>query len=405
MTQNIKLGLIRETKVPADRRVPLTPKQAKALLEKFNNAEIYVQPSKIRCYTDKEYGELGINLREDLSNCDILLGIKEVQLSELIPGKTYYFFSHISKKQEYNRKLLQEIIKKKISLVDYEHMTDNNENRLVAFGYWAGLVGSYNGIIAWGLKTGRYKIKSAHNCLNIKEMFSELKNADLGNIKILITGGGRVAHGAQKTLNAMNIKKVSPEEFLTKSFSEAVYTQIDPDYYVERIDGNKFDLFHFFDNPSKYKSTFLPFTKITDLYIACHFWDEKSPVFMTKNDMRASDFRIRLIADVSCDIGLPIPSTIRSSTIDKPFYDYDPETGNEIAAFGHDKSVTVMAVDNLPAELPRESSEDFGEKLLEKVFYSIFGHKTNGIIERATIVKSGELTENYSYLQDFADGK
>ena len=184
MTQKIKLGIVRETKVPIDRRVPLTPKQAKDLQEKFNNAEVFIQPSDIRCFSDKEYQDLCINIREDLSNCDILLGVKEIKLPALIPGKTYYFFSHTTKMQEYNRKLLQEIIRKKITLVDYEHLTDINNIRLIAFGYWAGVVGAYNGIIGWGRRTGRYDIKPAHNCLNMKEMFSELDKTDPGIIKI-----------------------------------------------------------------------------------------------------------------------------------------------------------------------------------------------------------------------------
>ncbi len=405
MTQNIRLGIVRETKVPIDRRVPLTPKQARLLLERYNNIEIYVQPSKERCYSDAEYQDLDINLREDLSNCDILMGVKEINLSTLISGKTYYFFSHISKKQEYNRILLQRIIKEKISLVDYEHLTNKKNIRLVAFGFWAGIVGSYNGLIGWGLRTGKYKIKPANNCRDMKEMFHELANIDLGNIKILVSGGGRVAHGAIKTLNSMNLKAVSPNDFLNKTFDEAVYTQIDPDSYVERIDGKKFDLQHFFNNPTEYKSSFLPFTKVTDIFIACHFWDKESPVFMTNNEMNLSDFKIQLIADVSCDIAKPIPSTLRASTINNPFYGYNPDTGLETEAFGSDKIITVMAVDNLPAELPRDASADFGDKLMSELFPAIFGKDEDDLIERATIVKEGKLTEKYSYLQNFADGK
>jgi len=405
MTTKIKLGIVRETKIPIDRRVPVTPNQAKLILKSFKNAEIFVQPSDIRCYSDDEYKDNGITLKEDLGNCDILLGVKEVKLSSLIPCKTYYFFSHTSKKQEYNRVLLQEIIRKKISLVDYEHLTDKNNIRLVAFGYWAGVVGAYNGIIGWGIRTGRYRLKPAHNCLNMEEMFMELDKTNPGNIKILITGGGRVAHGAMKTLNAMKLKKVHPDDFINKNYNEAVYSQIDPDSYVERIDGKKFDLHHFFANPSEYRSTFKPFTRVTDIYIPCHFWDEESPVFMNPEDMVSPDFRIKLIADVSCDIGKPIPSTLRPSTIDEPFYGYDPVSGAETDPFGSENTITVMAVDNLPAELPRDASADFGEKLMNELYPAIFGQDKDKIIERATIVSEGKLTEEYSYLQDFADGK
>ncbi|MFC2097436.1 NAD(P)-dependent oxidoreductase [Bacteroidota bacterium] len=405
MCKKIKLGILKETKVPIDRRVPLIPTQTKLLLEKFSNLEIFVQPSEIRCYSDNEYRELGIELKNDLSDCDILIGVKEVDVTKFIKGKTYLFFSHTTKKQEYNRSLLQEIIRKKISLIDYEHLTNANNIRLVAFGYWAGIVGAYNGIIGWGLRTKSFSLKPAHKCRDMEEMFKELQNANLKNIKILITGGGRVAHGAMKTLKALNIRKISPDDFLNNKFNEAVYSQIDPDYYVRRNDGEKFELNHFINNPADYQSIFSAFTKVADLYIPCHFWDKRSPAFMTIEDMKAPDFNIKLIADISCDIRGPIPSTIRSSSIDSPFYGFDPYTGEETEAFGSEKNISVMAVDNLPGELARDASLDFGNKLIEEIFPSLFGEDHNEIIKRATIVKSGKLTEKYFYLQSFADGK
>ncbi len=404
MKKNLKVGILKETKTPPDRRVAVAPEQAIELLNKFPNVDLYFQPSDLRCYSDDEYKALGLSLKQDLSDCDILIGVKEVKVDALIANKKYLFFSHTAKEQSYNRPLLQEVLKKNITLVDYEYLTDEKNIRLVAFGHWAGIVGAYNGLIGFGKRTGLFSLKSAHDCHDMKEMFSEVEKVKLPPVKILITGGGRVAHGAMETLGSLNIKKVTPDEFLNKTFDETVYCQIDPWDYVKRKDGEKFNLQNFFYFPDEFESTFLPYTKVTDIFIACHFWDEKSPVFMTNDDMKANDFKMQVIADVSCDIAGPIPSTIRPSTIAEPFYGYNPQLGKEAEPFDKN-NITVMAVDNLPGELPRDSSVDFGKGLIEKVYPSLFGDDKNEIIKRATIAKDGKLTEKFAYLQDFVDGK
>ncbi len=404
MEKKLKVGVLRETKTPPDRRVTVTPALAARLAEKFPHVELKIQKSGLRAFSDEEYEKAGFSPVDDISDCDILLGVKEVDIPELIAGKTYLFFSHTAKKQPYNRELLQEIIKKNIRLVDHEYLTDKNNVRLVAFGHWAGIVGAYNGLRAWGRRQGSFKLKPAHECHDMKEMKAQLTGLQLPAIKILITGGGRVAYGAMETLAELKLKEVGPDDFLTKEFEEPVVCRIDPDSYVKRKDGSSFDLGHFFANPSEYESTFLPFTKVTDLYVACHFWDPNSPVFMTPEQMAAEDFNIKVIADVSCDIKDPIPSTLRASTIADPFYGYDPKTGRETDAFDQG-AVTVMAVDNLPGELARNASEDFGNLLLDKVYPSLFGGDMDGIIKRASIAEGGKLTEGYSYLQDYLDGK
>ncbi len=403
--EKIKVGILRETKNPPDRRVAIPPKQAVKLLEKFPNVELFVQSSELRAYKDEEYKELGLNVLEDISNCDILVGVKEVDIPALIPEKTYMFFSHTAKKQPYNRKLLQEILKKNIRLIDYEYLTDIHGIRLVAFGRWAGIVGSYNGLLGYGLRSGRYSLRRAHECHDMDEFFEELAKVDLPNIKILVTGGGRVAHGAMEVLNHIKIKKVSPQDFLNKEYDEPVYTQIDPWHYTRRKDGDVFDLEHFIKHPTEYESTFLPYAKVTDMLIACHYWDPNSPKFMTPEDMRAPDFKIELIADVSCDVNGPIPSTVRASTIAEPFYAYDPQTEKEVEDTFNKKYITVMAVDNLPGEAPRNASIDFGNDLIDKVFPSLFGEDKDKIIKRATIAKNGKLTKRFAYLQDYVDGK
>jgi len=403
--KKIKVGVLRETKNPPDKRVPVTPSLAVKLIERFPNIELFIQPSDIRCYTDEEYQYLDLNVKEDLSDCDILVGVKEVEPSTLIADKTYLFFAHVGKKQSYNRGLLQEIIKKKIRLVDYEYLTDYNEQRIVAFGRWAGIVGAYNGLRARGIRTDSFELKPAHKCRDMEEMFAGLKLIQLKKKKILVTGGGRVAMGAMETLSQLNIREVTPDEYLNKEFDEPVLCRLDPEHYVKHRGGVEFNLQHFFNHPEEYESTFKPYTKITDLYIACHYWDPKSPKFIDKEDYLDPDFNITVIADVSCDVNGPIASTVRASTIADPFYGYNPESGEAERPFVNPKNVTVMAVDNLPGELPRNASSDFGKDLIDKVYPSLFGHDDAGIIQRATITKDGKLTERYAYLKDYLEGK
>lgn len=401
---NLKVGVLRETKNPPDRRVVLAPEQALEVSKKFKNIDLYIQPSDIRSFKDDEYLNLGLEMKEDLSDCDILLGVKEVKIDKLIEGKSYLFFSHTAKKQDYNRPLLNACIDKSIHLMDHEYLTDQKGIRLVAFGRWAGIVGAYNGLIAFGKKNNLFNLKRAKDCHDFADMLNEVKKIKLPAIKILITGGGRVAHGALESLAPLNIKKVSPQEFLNNKFDEPVICQIDPDNYTQRKDGSAFDMNHFFKNPIMYESTFRDYTKVTDFYIPCHFWDQESPVFFTKEDVKQDWFNISVIADVSCDIAEPIPTTLRPSTIADPFYGYIPK--NESEGDPWDKNnITVMAVDNLPGELPRDASTDFGKLLTDKVFESMFGEDSLGIIERASITKNRKLTPLYSYLQDFAEGK
>jgi len=403
--KKIKVGVLRETKNPPDKRVPVTPSLAVKLTERFPNTELFIQPSDIRCYTDEEYHYLDLNVKEDLSDCDILVGVKEVEPSTLIADKTYLFFAHVGKKQSYNRGLLQEIIKKKIRLVDYEYLTDYNGQRIVAFGRWAGIVGAYNGLRARGIRTDSFELKPAHQCRDMDEMFAGLRLVKLQKKKILVTGGGRVAMGAMETLSQLNIREVTPDEYLNKDFDEPVICRLDPEHYVKHRGGVEFNLQHFFNHPDEYESTFKPYTKVTDLFIACHYWDPKSPKFITKEDYLDPDFNITVIADVSCDVNGPIASTVRASTIADPFYGYNPKTGEAESPFVDPKNITVMAVDNLPGELPRNASSDFGKDLIDKVYPSLFGHDDAGIIERATITKNGKLTERYAYLQDYLEGK
>jgi alanine dehydrogenase len=402
----MKIGILRENKTPIDKRVPLTPEQCVEVQQKFPHVSIVVQPSKVRCFNDSEYAALGIQLNEDLSDCDILMGVKEERIGDLIEGKKYLIFSHVIKKQPYNRELLQTIINKKIQLIDYEVLTNNEGIRIIGFGRFAGLVGAYSGLRAFGIRNQFFDLKPAHECENLAEMLINLDTINLPPLKIAVTGDGRVANGVLEILNYLKITRLTPEQYLLfEKPPVPIYVQLLPGNYVQRKNGYEFDLFHFFVNPAEYENAFIPFAETTDLLLAAAYWDPKAPALFTTDDMKSESFRISVISDITCDINGSIPSTKRSSVIEDPFYDYNPATEELKPAFSSKQNITVQAVDNLPCELPKDASFDFGRNLIDKVFPSLFGNDTDGIIERATITKNGKLTPGFSYLQDFVDGK
>jgi saccharopine dehydrogenase (NAD+, L-lysine-forming) len=399
--KKFKIGVLREEKNPPDKRVPLTPLICSELSRVYPNVEIVVQPSRIRCYSDEEYTSFGVRLQENLEDCDILMGVKEVPPDLILPGKTYFFFSHTIKKQPHNQKLMKALIAKKVRMIDYETLTDKNHNRIIGFGRYAGVVGAYNGILGYGLKYDLFRLKPAHLCRDRAEMEEELKRVKLPNIKIALTGGGRVANGVIETLGALRIRKVTAEEFLMASFREPVYCQLNPRDYVERPNDHNFDLNDFFKNPEHFVSKFGPFTRVTDLYISAHYWDPRSPKMFTTEDMKAKDFHISVIADITCDIDGSVPTTLRASSIAQPFYGYNIVKGKEDLPFTKD-TICVMAVDNLPCELPRDASDDFGKDLSERALPFLFGEDPDRIIERATIAVNGKLSPAYEYLADYA---
>jgi len=400
-----KIAILKETKNPPDKRVAITPCVAKQISEQFQNVELLVQSSDIRCFADQEYTQQGIKVQENVEDADILIGVKEVKAYTLLDNKTYLFFSHVAKKQPYNRNLLQTVLQKKITLIDYEYLLNPKNVRVVAFGHWAGIVGAYNALKMLGIKTKQFALPAASDLKDLAELKQTVGTLRLLPTKILITGEGRVASGALEILSLLNLPKVSAYDFLHKTFDHAVVCQIGPQDYVKRKDGNDFDLVHFFAFPEMYESTFLPFTKAAELYIPCHFWDNRSPRFITQTDMQAPDFSIKAIADVSCDLQVPIASSIKASTIAEPFYDYNPATGLEEKAFSSDKNVSVMAVDNLPGSLPRDASVDFASALLKEVFPALFNSIDTDMIRNATIAKNGKLTERFAYLQDYVENK
>ncbi|MBS3738338.1 MAG: alanine dehydrogenase [Psychroflexus sp.] len=400
----MKIGIIKERKSPPDRRVVFSPHQLKNLENTYKPLQFVVEPSDIRIFSDESYRNHGILVKEDLSDCDVLLGVKEVPIDALIPNKSYFFFSHTIKKQDYNRKLLQAILQKNINLHDHEVIIDSKGNRLIGFGRYAGLVGAYNGLRLLGKRHQSFELPKVENLPDLNAVLMELDAITIPNIKIILTGSGKVARGAREILEHLKIKEVSVEDYLSKTYQEPVYTNAKVMDYNKRQDGRAGDVKTFFKDPTPYESDFMKFAKVSDLFIAGHFYGDNAPFLFTRQDAKHPDFNIKIVADISCDIDGPVASTIRPSTINNPFYGYDPVNEKEVD-FTNEKAIGVMAVDNLPCELPKDASEGFGKMFAKHVIPAFFNHDKDGILERSLITHEGKLTKRFSYLQDFVEDK
>tara|TARA_R110002049_G_scaffold73909_12_gene190956 strand:+ start:13715 stop:14920 length:1206 start_codon:yes stop_codon:yes gene_type:complete len=400
----MKFGIIRERKNPPDRRVVFSPKKLKEFKEKFSEAELCVETSNIRVFSDDQYKNEGIDVIDNMSACDVLFGVKEVPINALINNKKYFFFSHTIKKQPYNRDLLLAILEKNIELYDHETIVKENGARLIGFGRYAGIVGAYNGFRAIGLKNETFNLPKAETLDSQQELISELNKIQLSNIKILLTGNGKVAYGAKEMLDAMNIKKVSVEDYLSKTFNEPVYCLADVLDYNKRKDEQIKDNFDFYNHPENYESDFMRFAEVTDFFIAGHFYGNGAPYLFTREDAKQLEFNIKFVADISCDVDGPVASTLKASTIADPIYGYNAKTEKEVSYKDKD-AIVVMAVDNLPCELPKDASNGFGEMFLENVIPAFFNNDKDGVLERAKMTENGKLTKRFSYLQDYVDGK
>lgn len=398
----MKFGIIKERKSPPDRRVVFAPEELVRLKEKHPEAQIKVESSDIRIFTDEQYSALELDVVSDVSDCDVLFGVKEVPLYALIPNKKYFFFSHTIKKQVHNRKLLKSILEKKIDLYDHETIVDENFKRLIGFGRYAGIVGAYNGIRAFGIKFELFNLPKAETLSGKDALVERLRRQVLPPIKIVLTGNGKVGNGAKEILQAMKIKEVSVENFLTKIYSEPVFVQIDVLDYNKRIDGQKSDKKDFYTNPTAYTSDFERFTKVSDIFIAGHFYGNDAPVILSREMLCANDCKIKVVADISCDVDGPIACTIKASTIADPLFGYLPSEHKEVDVF-HPGAIVVMSIDNLPCELPKDASEGFGEMFMKHVIPAFFNGDKDGILKRAKITENGQLTERFRYLQDYVD--
>jgi alanine dehydrogenase len=358
----------------------------------------------MRIFSDDAYRKQGIEVTENMTDCDVLLGVKEVPIEALIPNKKYFFFSHTIKKQPYNRRLIQAILHKNIELYDHETIVKENGMRLIGFGRYAGIVGTYNGFRAIGLKNNSFNLPKAASLAGQQELISELNKIRLPNMKILLTGNGKVAYGAKEMLDGMKILQVSVEQYLHNSFEEPVYCLADVLDYNKHKDHQVLDNFDFYNHPEKYESDFMRFATVTDFFIAGHFYGNGAPYIFTREDAKSQKFKIQFVADISCDVNGPIASTLRASTIAAPLYGYNPATESEVD-YKDKEAIVVMAVDNLPCELPKDASEGFGELFLNYVVPAFFNNDKDGILQRAKMTEKGRLTKRFSYLQDYVDGK
>lgn len=404
----MKIGLLKETKTPVDNRVALSPDQVAKLNKEYPDSEIVVQSSDIRAFSDKEYLDLGVKVVNDVSDCDVLFGIKEAKIETLVPNKHYVFFGHIAKMQAYNRPLLQAFIQKGITFTDYEYLVDDNNIRVCAFGWWAGVVGVYYTLRGYGLKMGTYTLPKPDIRFTLDQLIQNLKSVELPRVKILVTGAGRVSRGAQHVLQSISAYRMTEEEYLSNAPVETLsYCVADVDKLVCRKNKQPFSWSHFTENPQDYESDFMRWAKHTDMLICAHFWAPNAPVYLSEDDLRSADCRIRMIGDVTCDIKGSIKSTIRPATHAEPYYDYDPVTEKEAPLFANRNNITVEAVDTCPNALPMDASQYFGEMLIPNVFSPLLSgqEESSKVINGATIVRNGILTEKFAYLTEFAKGK
>ncbi len=399
----LKIGLIREGKIPADNRVALTPAQCKWIHKNSMEVQVIVQSSPDRCFSDREYRIAGIEVAEDVSNCDILFGIKEVPTDQLIPGKTYLFFSHTKKAQEHNQKLIHALVKNKITLVDYECLAHEDGQRIIGFGFFAGIVGAHNGMMAFGKRTDTFHLGRVSEVQDYRELIHTYFGLKLPKIKIAVTGSGRVAHGVLEIMNLMGITEVEPFDFLHKQFEYPVYVDLKGRDLYERKDDGTYNRDDFHHNPTDYKCSFSPFTKQADILMNGVYWDKDISSLFSIEDFKNADFKIKTIADITNDTNGSIPVNIGDSTIENPVYGVDKFTSKKTEPY-LENSVDLMAVSNLPNELPRDASRYFGEQLIKFVLEDLV-KGDSPVIRRATILNKGVLTENYSYLKEYAEVK
>jgi len=402
----MKIGLIRETKVPEDNRVALTPKHLAELQRSFPQDDFVVQASETRAYSDEAYRNAGVQVAENVDDCDILFGIKEADIRTLIPNKHYFFFGHIAKMQAYNRPLLQALIAKRITFSDYEYLVDDDNQRVCAFGWWAGVVGTYYTLRGYGLRHHLYELPKPDKHFTLEKLTQALKSVELPHIKLLVTGNGRVSHGAQYLLEALDATRLTEEQFLADGHVNRLsFCAVDADRLVARNDDGAFSWEHFTQNPTAYHSDFMRWARQADVLVCAHFWAPEAPVYLSQENLADPTLRIRLIGDITCDILGSIQSTLRASTHAEPYYDYNPATGQEEPAFSNDSNISVMAVDTCPNALALDTSAYFGDMLMQHVLTPLLKREHSNIIQRATILENGALTPHFAYLQSFAEEK
>ena len=401
--QLTNIGIVRESRND-ENRTPLVPEHIKKYKESNPNINFIIQPSNSRCFSDEEYELCGAKINENLNECSIIFGVKEIDPNILINNRTYLFFSHtfkINKQQKniekHKKDLLLSILNKKITLIDYENIRGKNGTRCLGFGRFAGIVGCYNTLNLLLKVLGKQSLASAYKINDYERLVLNLKNLYFPKTKILVTGDGRVAKGVIELLNQTNIKAVSKKDFLEKKFDQPIFCNLETKDYVTNNSSTNFNLEHFINNPQDYSSSALQYLKETNILISAHYWDPSSPKIFENEDLKVLQ-NLKIVGDITCDINGSVPTTIRSTTIEKPNYWIERNTLKEIDE--NNDGIAVMAVDNLPSELPRDSSTEFSEGIIKEVLPFLL-KEDDGRILNGTITTDGSFLEKYNYLNDY----
>jgi alanine dehydrogenase len=395
----MKIAILRESDEHKDKRVALTPVDAKLLIQRFPGLIIQVQSSNNRAFTNEEYINAGINIKEEVSDCDLLIGVKKVNTENIIPGKTYLFFAHVAKKQENNREYLKYLVKNKVTLIDYEYLKNENGKRLAAFGYIAGVAGAYYVYDMLSKKINKTFLSKVSSSGNIIQAIinSNLKKP----CKIALSGNGNVANGVSDIFNAAGINQVNSHSFINKSFGKTVFCKLQPEDYLINKRGIEYSAQHYRQNPEQYRSKLAQFINIADAYVACHYWHKNYPKYLSTSDLKNEQSNLKVIADISCDLNGSVAPTLRETSFNNPYFDYNPITGNEESPFSSGKNITVMAIGNLPSLLPREASEGFSRSMADVILPQYIENTQSFLFKNATILKCGNLTKSFSYLTNY----
>jgi alanine dehydrogenase len=406
----ITLAILRESRID-ENRAPFSPAQISILLNKFPNLKIIVQPSKRRCFKDEDYLKAGAQITDELNSANIIFGVKEIEISTLIENKTYLFFSHSSKVRQYigketndkaiiyKKELLKEIIKKNITLIDYENLRDTSGEgyRYLGFGRFAGIIGTYNTLNLYLKLFTEEQLPRAFEINSYEQIKKLIGKKNFNKVKILLTGSGRASKGAIEMLKLANIREVTLNDYLNTKYNEAIFCNISAKKHVERKDGKPSSYLDYLVNPHKYTSKVKNYLLDANIFIACHYWDPEFPKLFSPKQI--SEFKnLKIIGDVTCDINGSVPTTIRSTSIAKPYYSINTDSMKEIEL--GNKGIAVMAVDNLPSELPRDASEEFGSSVISEILPYLI-NKDDGRINRATTASNGKFCSNFTYLNDF----
>ena len=394
------IGLIKEGKVPSDNRVALSPKQCRYLLDQFPSWDIFVESSPNRCFKDREYQKEGIKVVDDISSADLLFGIKEVPKDQLIANKKYLFFSHTKKAQTFNKALFHVMMDKNITLIDYECLEHEDGQRLIGFGFFAGIVGAHNGIMAYGNRTKEFTLSRVKEVKDYMELVHTYFGLKLPNIKIAITGSGRVAHGILEIMNLMDVQQVEPDEYTSRAYAYPVYVHLKGGDLYRHKTNNTYDRNDFHAHPENYHCLFNKYLKHTHILMNGIYWEPGIAPLFTMDDLKEDDYALTTIADITDDAHGSVPCNLGDSSSEDPIYGVNVTTLEKTAPYMQN-GIDIMAVGNLPNELPRDASRYFGEQLIKYVIPDLL-KGGNKIIEGATMLDKGKLTQNFSYLADYS---